>query len=504
MKAIFSTARTGWGVALLALSMTAQAQTTHNVTVGDSFFSPSNLTIQVGDTVRWTNAAGGMTHNVTANNGSFVSVTSSQFTFDVTFNNAGQFGYHCTIHGAPGFGMSGTITVEGGGGGNPADLVMSEVSVNSDPTYAPGDALAIEAEVDNAGGGASPAYTVDFYASTNSTINSGDIFLGSANRPALGAGNDDNFNANFNLPQNIQAGNYFIGAIIDINDANNGNNSNADDEPITVQGAPAAADLVLQSVNAPNGSHEQGSMITIQSNTVNAGDLASGAYTLNFYASDNNIISDTDTPIGMVNRPSLAGGANNNNPLNAMIPANLAPGAYFIGGILDVVDANANNNVNLDGTPIQVTASSGPGFVINNGLNDAWFNAATVGQGFFITVFPELGVIFLAWFTYDTERPLDSIMAFLGEAGHRWLTAFGNYEGNIANLNIELTQGGVFNSADPATTQDPNYGTIEIEFIDCSNAIVRYNIPSLGLMGEIPITRIANDNVPRCLAEQPQ
>ena len=35
-------------------------------------------------------------------------------------------------------------------------------------------------------------------------------------------------------------------------------------------------------------------------------------------------------------------------------------------------------------------------FVINNGLNDAWFDAATAGQGFFIIVFPDREEIFLA------------------------------------------------------------------------------------------------------------
>lgn len=504
MKAVFSAARFGWCALLLAVSSAAQAQTTHIVTVGDSFFSPFQLTIQVGDTVRWMNGAGGLNHNVTANDGSFMSITSNQFTFDVTFNEPGQYGYYCTIHGAPGAGMSGTIIVEGGGGGNNVDLAMSEVSVNSDPTYAPGDPLPIEAEVDNFGSATSPGYAVDFFASSDSNITTADIFLGSTNRAALGAGNNDDINVNFNLPGNLAAGNYFIGAIIDIDDANNGNNSNADDEPITVQGGAPAAELVLQSVNAPDGAHEQGAVIAIQSTTANTGNLASDPYTINFYASDNNIISNSDTLIGSDNRPSLAAGANNTNPVNATIPAGLAPGQYFIGAILDIVDTNANNNVNLDATPVQIVASPGAGFVINNGLNDAWFNALTNGQGFFITVFPELGVIFLAWFTYDTERPDEAIMAFLGEAGHRWLTAIGDYEGNIASLNIEFTQGGVFNSAEPMTMQDPNYGTIEIEFIDCNNAIVRYNIPSLGLMGEIPITRIADDNVPRCLAEQPQ
>jgi len=61
-------------------------------------------------------------------------------------------------------------------------------------------------------------------------------------------------------------------------------------------------------------------------------------------------------------------------------------------------------------------------------LNDAWYNPETDGQGFFITVFPDLGFLSLAWFTYDTELPAEDAEANLGDAGHRWITALGpNY-----------------------------------------------------------------------------
>lgn len=368
-------------MALFSLAMTANAQETHIVTVGDNFFSPSNLTIQAGDTVRWSNAAGGNLHDVTADDFSFASQTTAQFTFTMTFEDPGNVPYHCTVHGAPGgVGMSGTITVEGaGGGGTTADLVLQEISVNNDINYQPGGELTIEAEITNSGSETSSAYAVDFFASTDSNITAGDTALGSTNRNALGVGNDDNFNVNVNLPQGLAPGNYFIGGIIDIDDANNGNNSNFEDEPINVQDA----------------------------------------------------------------------------------------------------------------------------FVINSGLNDSWFNIDTAGQGFFITVFPDIEAIFLAWFTYDTERPDESLTANLGEPGHRWLTAFGNYAGNLAVLDVELTVGGVFNSDEPAPVQSAD-GTIEIEFMDCNSAIIRYDITSAGVMGEIPISRIAIDNVPLCQAAQPQ
>jgi len=244
--------------AILSLTpVLAQGQQMHMVTVSDSFFSPANLTIQAGDTVRWVNGSDGtMEHDVTADDFSFASQTTAQFTFDQTFNNPGEVPYHCSVHGAAGgIGMSGMVTVEGGGGGN--------------------------------------------------------------------------------------------------------------------------------------------------------------------------------------------------------------------------------------------------GFQINPGLNDSWYNPATAGQGFFITVFSDISMIFLAWFTYDTERPDPSVMANLGEPGHRWLTAFGPYEGDTAMLAIELTQGGVFNSAETPVTQTAD-GTIMLEFAGCNEALITYNVTSAGVQGEIPIERIALDNVPAC------
>jgi hypothetical protein len=136
-------------------------------------------------------------------------------------------------------------------------------------------------------------------------------------------------------------------------------------------------------------------------------------------------------------------------------------------------------------------------FYINAGLNDAWFNAATPGQGFFVTVFPDQKTMFLAWFTFDTERPDPSVMAILGDPGARWRTAYGPYDGDTAELDIELTSGGIFDSALPSPVQQPD-GTITVKWSDCENALLSFDIPSASVEGDIPITRIALDNVERC------
>ena len=138
-------------------------------------------------------------------------------------------------------------------------------------------------------------------------------------------------------------------------------------------------------------------------------------------------------------------------------------------------------------------------FLINPGLNDAWYYPVTDGQGFLIIVYPLREEIFIAWFTYDTVRPDDSVTAILGEPGHRWLTAQGPYAGNKAVLNIFVTEGGIFDAGTPVpvTTQD---GTIIIEFSDCTAGTITYDIPSVDRQGVIPIQRITPDNVSLCEA----
>ena len=144
-------------------------------------------------------------------------------------------------------------------------------------------------------------------------------------------------------------------------------------------------------------------------------------------------------------------------------------------------------------------------FKINAAISDAWFFPDTVGQGFFIIVWEDSKLVFLAWFTYDTERPPQDVTALLGEPGHRWLTALGPYEGDTALLDIFLSSGMVFDSAEPpVTTEQLEGATIEIVWSDCKTGLVKYNIPTLGLMGEIPIERIVEDKVAACEAAQAQ
>lgn len=88
------------------------AQTLHDVSIVGFSFSPDDLTISVGDTVRWTNDGG--FHNVVADDNSFTngSPSTAPWVFIQVFDTEGDFRYYCSQHGGPGgAGMSGIIRV---------------------------------------------------------------------------------------------------------------------------------------------------------------------------------------------------------------------------------------------------------------------------------------------------------------------------------------------------------------------------------------------------------
>jgi plastocyanin len=99
------------------ISSNLLAQTSHDVTVANFAFTPSSLTIEVGDTVVWTKTTG--THNVNGSVATFSSnpdsfgsgaASSSAWTYSFVFTVAGNYQYQCDPH--SGSGMTGTVTVE--------------------------------------------------------------------------------------------------------------------------------------------------------------------------------------------------------------------------------------------------------------------------------------------------------------------------------------------------------------------------------------------------------
>lgn len=96
----------------------AEAAGSASVTIINFSFSPRDVTIDVGDSVTWTNRDE-EPHDATADDGSWgTPLLDKGESASVTFEEAGTFSYICSVHppdgGYPNF--TGTVTVRAGGG----------------------------------------------------------------------------------------------------------------------------------------------------------------------------------------------------------------------------------------------------------------------------------------------------------------------------------------------------------------------------------------------------
>ena len=136
-------------------------------------------------------------------------------------------------------------------------------------------------------------------------------------------------------------------------------------------------------------------------------------------------------------------------------------------------------------------------FSITYAMSGSWYYPPTTGQGFLIDVFDTQNLMFLAWFTYDLERPPANTPSMIGDPGHRWMTAVGPFTGDTADLDITWSSGMIFDSETPPVENEQD-GTMTVELDDCFSGTVYYDLGESGATGTVPIQRIANDAVSLC------
>lgn len=102
-----------------------------SVTITDFEFAPKSVTVNVGETVTWTND-GPTQHSATADDGSFdTDIMAAGKSGSATFNEAGTISYICTPHPF----MKGTVVVQGDSAGSddsgPDDTIADDDSSDS-------------------------------------------------------------------------------------------------------------------------------------------------------------------------------------------------------------------------------------------------------------------------------------------------------------------------------------------------------------------------------------
>jgi plastocyanin len=114
---------------LIVIAANTYSQVVHTITITDFAFTPNNLTVMVGDTVRWSYTSGSFAHNVKADDGSFTSGAPAlpPWTYDHVFTSASNNPYYCEPHGGSGgSGMSGVVIVQNPVSVDDDDLVVDE------------------------------------------------------------------------------------------------------------------------------------------------------------------------------------------------------------------------------------------------------------------------------------------------------------------------------------------------------------------------------------------
>lgn len=117
-----------------ANTVSCETQADHTVNAAGLSFTPKDITIEIGETVRWENTGGN--HNVNGGldvypdnpEGIFSGAPeAAPWTWDYTFNIPGVYNYQCDLH--VGAGMVGTVTVTGDLE-PPLPLVITEIMYN--------------------------------------------------------------------------------------------------------------------------------------------------------------------------------------------------------------------------------------------------------------------------------------------------------------------------------------------------------------------------------------
>jgi subtilase family serine protease len=259
------------------------------------------------------------------------------------------------------------------------DLVVSAVAVPF--TAGAGKSISITDTTKNNSAGDADPTTTSFYLSTDSTLDSNDVFLGSRAAGSLAAGATNQGTTSVTIPESTASGAYYIIAKADagntVPEINEDNNTYF--KTVTI-----GPDLAVSSLTAPS-TAGAGKNIIITETTKNNGPGDVGASTTIFYLSTDTTVDANDALLGSRSVSALTAGTSSAGSTAVTIPAGIASGMYYIiaqadGGTV-VREINENNNtfsrsinIGLDLVVSAVTAPSTAGAGTSISITDTTKN----------------------------------------------------------------------------------------------------------------------------------
>jgi subtilase family serine protease len=206
------------------------------------------------------------------------------------------------------------------------DLVVS--AFTSPAAGAAGGTISVTDTVKNQGGGDAGVSSTTFFLSANSTIGAGDVLLAaSRDVPALAVGATSAGTTVLTIPPDTQVGSYYIVAKADGHDAVD---ETTETNNTSWRAILIGSDLMVSALTIP-GNGAADSTIVVTDTTKNQGGAVAPASVTRFYLSVNATLDSGDTLLaGSRDVSSLDPAATSSGSTTVVIPAGIAPGAYYI------------------------------------------------------------------------------------------------------------------------------------------------------------------------------
>jgi subtilase family serine protease len=269
--------------------------------------------------------------------------------------------------------------------GGKADLTLTSAVLPT--TVNDGEAFDLGVTVYNRGSKSAAGSTVQFYVSSDETLDSGDMLLGTATVGSLRSGHSRNASLNVTYDMNTMgSGAQNILMVVDhgqeILESNETNNQLS--SGFTANLPTTNTDLTVQNVVAPT-SITAGQAVTINATVTNQGADSAPGSTLSVYLSQDQIFdAQTDQLITSTSVGELAAGASSQQALNFTYSPTWAKGSQFFYVVADsgnqIIETNEDNNTAIQATTVS-EASTVDLVIKNPQLSSPWIipgNALTV------------------------------------------------------------------------------------------------------------------------------
>ena len=242
------------------------------------------------------------------------------------------------------------------------DLVVESPTASSTTPEA-GQRITLGATVRNQGGGEAAATTLRYYRSTDATISTADVEVGSSAVNGLAASGTSDESLGLNAPSD--AGTYYYGACVDSVSEESDTANNCSSAVVVTVSVPVpppppppppggGPDLVVESPTVSDNTPDAGQTITLGATVRNRGDGEAAPTTLRYYRSTDATISTADTLVDTDAVSGLAAAGASTESVGLTAP--LRPRIYWYGACVDSVAGETDTANNCSSAVVVVVS----------------------------------------------------------------------------------------------------------------------------------------------------